>query len=122
MTLNTSRSNFAYHLFLCTVASGLFVFCLAVTMVSFRQHIMKYGYSIGNLEHACSSYGRKISELDRKILSMSARSKVMTHAAKGVWGTESVVVHVSKRDVRSYALNNRRRADVAVAKNFSRAN
>jgi hypothetical protein len=84
--------------------------------------MIKYGYSIGTLENACSSDERKIVELDRKILFMSAQSQVMTHATKGVWGTESVVVHVSRRDVQSYTLNNRKHTDVVGAKNFSKAN
>jgi len=122
MMLDTPSSNFVYRFFMCTVASGLFLFCLAVIIISSKQHMIKYGYSIGTLENACSSYESKIVELDRKFLSMSAQSQVMTHATKGVWGMESVVVHVSRRDIQSYALNNRKHTDVVVAKNFSRAN
>jgi hypothetical protein len=69
MMLDAVSSNFMHRFFMCTVASGLFLFCVAVTIISSRQHMIKYEYSIGTLENACSSYERKILELDRKFCS-----------------------------------------------------
>ncbi|MDR2436053.1 MAG: hypothetical protein LBD33_01935 [Puniceicoccales bacterium] len=105
------------------VVSGIIVFCLSLTLVSFRQHVMGHGYSIGNLEHTCFSYEQKIAELDREILSMSAQNKIIGRAENGTWKLRSAaVVRVSRNDVQRYALASGRHADAVVAKNFSRTN
>ncbi|MDR0715447.1 MAG: hypothetical protein LBF25_01545 [Puniceicoccales bacterium] len=122
MIRKTLKTDFTCCLFLCVVALGLSIFCLALALVCSRQHIIKHGYSIGNLEHICFSYGKKISEVDRKILSMSTRSKIMERVEVGEWKLESAVVHVSKRDMQRHALITKRHVGLAVAKNFSRAN
>jgi cell division protein FtsL len=119
MTKNTFKLN-SNHLFLCMIVSGLVVFCLSLALVYFRQHIMRHGYSIGNLERACFSYEQKISELDREILSMGTRNKIIGRAERGTWKPRSAaVVHVSKNDIQRYALASGKHVDAVVAKNFS---
>jgi hypothetical protein len=118
MIKSISETKSLGYQFLCMVILGLSVFCLLLALVRSRQYIMRYGYSIGNLECACSHYEQKISELDRKIISMSARSKIMEQVETGAWKSESVVVHISNGDVQRYALASGKYADVAAVGNF----
>ncbi|MDR2720819.1 MAG: hypothetical protein LBB15_00830 [Puniceicoccales bacterium] len=121
MTKNTSKFNSSCP-FLCTAILGLVLFCLSLALVRSRQHIMGRGYSIGNLEHICFSYEQKIAELDRAILAMGARSKIIERAEKGVWKPGSVAVHITRNDIQRYVLASGKHTDAVIAKNFSRAN
>jgi hypothetical protein len=55
---------------------------------------------------------------------MAAKSKGMERDRTTPWRQESMVVHISKRDVHSYALANGKKylATAAIAENFSGTN
>jgi fructose-1,6-bisphosphatase len=119
---NFFQKNHAIRLFFSNVALGFVVFGLSIFLVRSRQHTIKYGYLVSDLEQKCFAHNQKISELDGAILSMVSRNKITENIEKNVWKVESKIVRVSKIDVQSYALAKNSRTGIAIAKNFSGTN
>jgi hypothetical protein len=122
MIRNIHKINYTTGLFLSGVVLGIVVFYLSISLVKSRQHALQDGYLISDLEQRCYSYNQKISELDKRILSMVSRSKITGTSKRETWKAGAKVVCVSKFDVQSYVLAKNGRANATVAKNFSRTN
>lgn len=114
----SSSSKFSKYLWLLIVICGLSAFCLSISLIRSKQHIMQHGYTIGQLEGSCIAYDIRISELNKEILkrsNLSPSSKICSN-----WVKSPLVHHIKKRDVQYYAFNKRSKNNQTVAQNTRR--
>ncbi len=119
MSMNKERfSKTILCLWILIIASGFVVFSLSILLIRSKQHVMQYGYNIGQLEASCVSYNTKIGELDKKILELSNFSNISV--GNSSWTKTVNIRHIKKRDVQYFAFNKKLRNNQVVASNLKK--
>ncbi len=116
-TRGNSSRKILWCLWLLIIVSSLLAFCLSITLIRSKQHIIQYGYRISQLESSCATYGVKISELDKEILRLNV---AIIPSESSNWIKNATVHHVKKRDVQYFALSKKLGSGRTVAHNLKR--